>query len=379
MAEEFLGTRKYVAGTKQKIGVLLLNLGTPDAPHRAELKTYLREFLSDRRVVEVPKLLWTLILNGIILNTRPQKSAEAYQSVWTDEGSPLLVISKKKQTKLPDQLNSLSDDTYHVALGMRYGNPSVKSALLELKEANCQKILVLPLYPQYSAATTGSTFDAVVKELTTWRWVPELRFINNYYEEPKYIKAIANSIREHWDEHGKPQKLLFSLHGTPLSYFEKGDPYFGHCHKSTRLIAEELGLEKDEWELSFQSLFGKEEWLKPYTDGRMHALPGEGVKSLNVVCPGFSADCLETIEEIDEENREYFEESGGESFHYIPCLNERDDHIDMMLDLVKKHTQGWELASDDAREKSRKAAMDYWKDKTEPAEMIKIHMEDAHD
>lgn len=363
MAEEFLGTEKYIAGTKQKIGVLLLNLGTPDAPKEKELRTYLREFLSDRRVIEVPKWLWTFILNGIILRTRPKQSAEAYQTVWTKEGSPLFVISKKQKAKLQQQLDTLSDDTYQVALGMRYGNPSVKSALLELKQANCQRILVLPLYPQYSAATTASTFDAVVNELTTWRWVPELRFINNYYEEPKYLQAMANSIQEHWNEHGKAQKLLFSFHGMPLSYFEKGDPYFGHCHKSARLVAEKLGLEKHEWELSFQSLFGKEEWLKPYTDGRMHALPKEGVKSLDVVCPGFSADCLETIKEIGEENREYFEEAGGETFHYIPCLNDRDDHIEMMLDLVKKHTQGWELASDEEREISRQAAMDYWANK----------------
>lgn len=373
MAEEFLGTKKYIAGTKQKIGILLLNLGTPDAPKEAELRTYLREFLSDRRVIEVPKLIWTFILHGIILRTRPKKSAEAYATVWSEEGSPLYVISKKQKAKLQAQLNDLSDDTYHVALGMRYGNPSVKSALLELKEANCQKMVILPLYPQYSAATTASTFDAVVKELTTWRWVPELRFINNYYEEPSYIQAMANSIQEHWDQHGKSQKLLFSLHGMPLSYFEKGDPYFGHCHKSTRLIAEKLGLKKDEWELSFQSLFGKEEWLKPYTDGRMHALPDEGVKSLDVVCPGFSADCLETIEEIGEENREYFEESGGDTFHYIPCLNDREDHIDMMTELVKKHTQGWALPDDEEREKSRQAAMAYWSDKTEPAELIKAH------
>lgn len=359
MAEEFLGTKKYMAGTKQKIGVLIANLGTPDAPKEKELRTYLREFLTDRRVIETPKLLWSLILNGIILQTRPKKSAEAYQTVWTDEGSPLYVISKKQKAKLQTQLDQLSYDTYHVALGMRYGNPSIKSALLELKEANCQKILVLPLYPQYSAPTTASSFDAVVKELATWRWVPELRFIHNYYEEPKYIEAIAKSIQDHWNEHGKSQKLLFSLHGMPLSYFEKGDPYFGHCHKSTRLIAKELGLSKDEWELSFQSLFGNEEWLKPYTDSRMHSLPGEGIESLDVICPGFSADCLETVEEIGEENKEYFEKSGGKTFHYIPCLNDRTDHIDMMTELVKKHTQGWELPDETTRKQSIQDASSY--------------------
>lgn len=346
MAEEFLGTPDYKHGTPDRIGVLLLNLGTPDEPNRPALRRYLKEFLSDRRVIEVPKLLWQAILRGVILNIRPQRVAKDYQEIWMDEGAPLLVYGKRQRDKLQARLDAQNPDTWKVALGMRYGNPSVKSALMELKEANCQKIVVLPLYPQYSAATTASTFDAVVNELTSWRLVPEMRFINNYYEEPTYLQAMVNSIQEHWDEHGRGQKLLFSMHGMPLEYLQKGDPYHCLCHKSARLIAEKLGLERDQWEVSFQSRFGPAEWLKPYTDKRMEALPGEGIKSLDVVCPGFSTDCLETIEEIGEENREYFEEAGGETFHYIPCLNDRDDHMDALLDVVNKHTQGWRIMTE---------------------------------
>lgn len=335
----------YHHGDDSATGILLTNLGTPDAPTKQALRPYLKEFLSDPRVVEPPpaRWLWKLILNGIILNTRPAKSAEAYATVWDTEGegAPLLNIGLRQLDGVAEKVKPYFKGPVEFAFAMRYGNPSIASGLDELHKKGCQRILVLPLYPQYAAATTASTIDAVTAELRTWRWVPELRFINHYHRQPGYIKALANSIREHQQEHGKPQLLVMSFHGVPKRYLDNGDPYHCECHVTARLVATELGLSAEDYKVTFQSLFGREEWLKPYTDATMKALPGEGIKDVQVICPGFSADCLETIEEIDEENREYFEEAGGEKFSYIKCLNDREDHTHALAQLVLQHTQGW--------------------------------------
>ena len=336
----FIGDSEFKHGTKLRIGVLLSNLGTPDKPQRKELRVYLKEFLSDPRVIETPKLIWQIILNGIILNTRPQKSAKNYQKVWTDEGSPLLVILNK-QKKLTQDLLKKENLELEFATGMRYGNPSIAKGLEELREKNCNKIIVLPMYPHYCAATTGSTFDAVTKIMQNWRWVPSFRFISTYHDHPDYIKALANSIQKHWDKHGKPDKILFSYHGIPKKYFTKGDPYHCLCSKTTRLVREQMGLTEEFAMTTFQSRFGPEEWLQPYTDKTVEKLAKDKIEHLQIVAPGFSADCLETIEELDGENREIFEEHGGKKFSYIPCLNDQSDHINLIGALIKNELQGW--------------------------------------
>ena len=336
----FIGNSEFKHGTKLRIGVLLSNLGTPDKPQRKELRVYLKEFLSDPRVIETPKLIWKVILNGIILNTRPQKSAKNYQKVWTDEGSPLLVILNK-QKKLTQDLLGKENLELEFAVGMRYGNPSIEKGLEELREKNCNKIIVLPMYPHYCAATTGSTFDAVTNTMQKWRWVPSLRFISTYHDHPDYIKALVNSIQKHWDEHGKPDKILFSYHGIPKKYFTKGDPYHCLCSKTTRLVREQMGLSDEIAMTTFQSRFGPQEWLQPYTDKTVEKLAKDKVEHLQIVAPGFSADCLETIEELDGENREIFEEHGGKKFSYIPCLNDQSDHINLIGALIQNELQGW--------------------------------------
>lgn len=337
---------QYQHGDAAKVGVLLTNLGTPDAPTKEALRPYLKEFLSDPRVVEPPpaRWLWQLILNGIILNTRPAKSAAAYAEVWHSEGegAPLLNISQRQLTAVAEQVSAKFEAPVVFELGMRYGNPSIASALQSLQAQGCQKILVLPLYPQYAGATTASTFDAVMAELKQWRWIPELRWINQYHRDAGYIQALANSIRRYQAEHGKPQLLVLSYHGIPQRYWDNGDIYPCACHTTSRLVAEALGLAPHEYRVTFQSRFGREEWVKPYTDETMKALPAEGIKHIQVICPGFSADCLETIEEIGEENKGYFEAAGGEQFGYIPCLNDDSDHIDALSNLVLNHLQGWQ-------------------------------------
>ncbi|VUD69372.1 Ferrochelatase [Thalassocella blandensis] len=323
-----------------KIGVLLSNLGTPEAPTAKALKPYLKQFLSDPRVVEVPRLLWWCILNGIILRTRPKRSAEAYASVWTEEGSPLSIITRQQAEKVRAKLQH-QHPSIDIAWAMRYGKPAIAEGIQTLIDNGARKILVLPLYPQYSAATVASTFDALAQDFTHRRWLPELRFINSYHDYSPYLKALSQSIEQHWETHGKPQKLIFSYHGVPLRYLHNGDPYHCQCLKTSRLIAEHLGLNDDEHMTTFQSRFGKEEWLKPYTDDTMKSLPKQGIKSVQVICPGFSADCLETIEEIGEENREYFIAAGGEQYTYIPALNDSEPHIEALCQLIQKNLQGW--------------------------------------
>lgn len=333
----FSGLSKEMGhATRGKVGVLLLNLGTPDAPTASAVRRYLAEFLSDPRVVEIPKLLWMLILHGIVLRVRPAKSAALYQKVWTEAGSPLMDISLRQTAKLSDKLTA---DGYPVSvhLAMRYGNPSVANTLKDMHKQGIDKIVVLPLYPQYAAPTTGSAFDAIAKELCQWRYLPSLHFINTYHDNPEFIAALVNSIRADFDKHGKPQKLVLSYHGMPERNLHLGDPYYCFCMKTTRLVAEQLGLAKDEFAITFQSRFGKAKWLQPYTDATMAALPSQGVRDVAIVCPAFSADCLETLEEIVGENGHIFTHAGGEKFRYIPALNDNDDHISMMASLVKPY------------------------------------------
>ena len=336
-SSRYRSAEQYQHNQADKIGVLITNLGTPKAPTAKALRPYLKQFLSDPRVVEIPRILWWCILNGIILNTRPAKSAHAYSNVWTEEGSPLALYTKAQA----DNLRELQSPQIIVDWAMRYGEPSVGSVIQKLQDQGVRKLLVLPLYPQYSASTTGSTFDALAEDFTKRRWIPELRFITSYHDHPLYIRAIANSIRKHWEEVGRSEKLIFSYHGVPLRYLHSGDPYHCQCLKTTRLIAEELELEPEQFMTCFQSRFGREEWLRPYTDETLKALPSKGVKSVSVICPGFSSDCLETIEEINMENREYFEEAGGESYHYIPALNDSSEHIQFLNQLIQQHLQGW--------------------------------------
>ncbi len=319
------------------LGVLLVNLGTPDEPTPGAVKTYLAEFLSDPRIVSLPKWLWQIILRGIVLQVRPKRSAQAYAAIWTDQGSPLLVLSERLRDALQQQLGS----RVSVALAMRYGNPSLPEVLQTLRRRNIQRLLVLPLYPQYSATTTASIFDALTRELQNWRWIPELRFIQRYHQEPDYVATLSDSIRSYRAEHGSAEKLLFSFHGIPKDYYEAGDPYPDQCRATAEQVAASLGLQPDQWHITFQSRFGKQEWVKPYTDETLKQWGREGIRSVQVVCPAFAVDCLETLEEIAEENREYFLESGGESYAYIPALNDSPAQVRMLADLVERHLQGW--------------------------------------
>ncbi len=337
-----------------KIGVLITNLGTPEAPTKKALRPYLKQFLSDPRVVEVPKLLWWMILNLVILNIRPKRSAKAYQTVWQEDGSPLLIHTRNQAQALKTKLQQHWGDQVVVEFAMRYGQPSVSNTVESMLQQGVRQLLVLPLYPQYCASTTGSTFDALAEDFQRRRWLPELRFVSHYHDEPQYIEAVANKIRSHWDTHGRADKVLFSYHGIPKRYLLNGDPYHCECHKTSRLIAQNLGLQEGQYLTTFQSRFGREEWLKPYTDHTLKALPAQGVRSVQVVCPGFSSDCLETIEEIGEENREYFIHAGGDDYQYIEALNSDPEHIAMLESLILKHTQGWQIQDIGNREELAK-------------------------
>ncbi len=338
---KYQGLENYQHATPRRLGVLLTNLGTPDAATPKALRRYLAQFLWDPRVVELPRPLWWLILNGIILNTRPKKSAAAYHEVWTEQGSPLLTIAQAQKAALQERLKNLPF-AVTVDLGMRYGQPSIANALENLQKEAITHLLVLPLYPHYAAATVGSTFDAVAEVLRRWRWLPQLRMNMQYHEHPLYLNALEQSIRQHLQAHGQPQRLLFSFHGIPMRYLLAGDPYHCQCHKTARLVAARLGLTAEQWAVSFQSRFGKEPWLQPYTDDYLKSLPAQGIKNVAVICPGFSADCLETIEEIGQENQEYFRHAGGEIYHYIKALNTEAAHLDLMVALVKENYAGWE-------------------------------------
>jgi len=336
----------YTHGTPEKTGILLVNLGTPDAPTTQAVRAYLKEFLSDRRVVEMPRAIWWLILNGIVLNTRPQKSAAKYASIWLKEGSPLRVHTVKQAVLLQGYLSQRTKAPLVVEYAMRYGNPSIPDVLRKLKAQNCQRILVVPMYPQYAASTTATANDIVFGELQAMRNAPALRTIKNFHERPGYIKALANSINEHWMKNGRPEKLLMSFHGLPQFTLDKGDPYHCECLKTGRLLAQELGLRPEQFAISFQSRFGKTEWLKPYTSTTLKEWGKQKIKRVDVVCPGFVADCLETLEEIAQECKEDFQHAGGGEYHYIPCLNDRNDWIHELTDLVLDNLQGWLIEPD---------------------------------
>ncbi|WKE64433.1 ferrochelatase [Gallaecimonas kandeliae] len=337
----YQGSPQFQHGQPPKIGVLITNLGTPDAPTPKALRRYLKEFLWDPRVVEIPRPLWWLILNGIILNTRPKKSAHAYQQVWTERGSPLLYHTEDQAKGLAERLKARFGDQLVLAFAMRYGNPAIDTAIQQLLDQGVDRLLVLPLYPQYCASTSASTLDKVNTDLVRRRWLPSLRFVASYHDFGPYIEALAQSIEAHWTQHGRAEKLLLSFHGIPKRNLKLGDPYYCHCQKTARLLRERLGLDEAELLVTFQSRFGKAEWLKPYTDATLKQLAKDGVKSVQLACPGFSADCLETLEEIAVENRGYFLAGGGERFEYIPALNANPAHLDALDQLIVQNLGGW--------------------------------------
>ena len=337
---KYEGEKNYKHGSKENLGVLITNLGTPDKPRKKELRRYLKEFLSDPRVIEAPKLLWQLILRGIILNLRPKKVAKLYKSIWKKEGSPLLVMLEKQKKGIIRILKN-KKKKIKIEIGMRYGNPNIKLGLEKLRKQKCRRILILPLYPQYCAATTGSTFDKVTEVLRKWRWIPEVRFINNYFEEPLYINCLIKSIKDNWKKFGRLQKLIFSYHGVPKKYLLKGDPYYCFCQKTTRLVSEKMKLKEKESMTTFQSRFGLDEWLQPYTDKTLERLPSKDITEIYIIAPGFSSDCLETLEELEVQNKEIFISSGGEKFNYIKCLNDDPKHLNMLALLILNHMKGW--------------------------------------
>ena len=330
----------YSHGSAPKTAILLVNLGTPDAPTASALRRYLGEFLSDPRVVEIPKPVWWLILNGIILPIRSSKSAAKYASVWTERGSPLQTGTADLTQAVAAEMARLGHHV-QVRYAMRYGNPSVASVLDEMAKQNVTRILLVPLYPQYCAATTASTLDAVTAWMRRSRRMPELRVLNHFHDEPLYIEALARKIDAHWQQQGRPDKFVMSFHGMPARTLKLGDPYHCECHKTGRLLAERLGLAAADYAVTFQSRFGKQEWLQPYTEPTLRQLAKEGVARVDVTCPGFSVDCLETLEEIAMEGKEAFLSSGGKVFHYIDCLNAEAHWAQGFSRLLTSHLQGW--------------------------------------
>lgn len=337
---EYQGQPHFAHDAPRSAGVLLTNLGTPDAPEKGAVRRYLAEFLSDPRVVERPRWLWLPVLYGIILNLRPRKSAEAYAKIWSEEGSPLLAISRRLARAIADRLEQETGGPVPVALGMRYGNPSIDGALSYLRDHGADRIVVLPLYPQYSATTTGSTFDAVAKVLERWRRVPDLRFIAHYHDDAGYIDALASSIRAWREKNGAGEKLMLSFHGIPQRYFDAGDPYHCHCHKTARLLGDALGLDGDGIAVSFQSRFGPEAWLKPYTDETLDEWAKAGIRRVDVAAPGFAVDCLETLEEIAVRYAERFRARGGE-LRYIPALNDDPAHAAALCRRLMREAGDW--------------------------------------
>ena len=320
--------------------VLYCNLGTPDAPTAAALRPYLAQFLSDHRVIEIPKVLWWPILHGIILRVRPKKSAAKYASIWTPEGSPLKTWTARQATLLRSYLGERGHQVA-VRYAMRYGQPSIASQLDALKAEGATRILILPAYPQYSGTSTASVFDAVYNWAARTRCLPELRFVNHYHDHPGYIAALAAKVRAHWMAHGQSDKLVMSFHGVPERTLHLGDPYHCECHKTARLLAAQLGLSKEQYTVTFQSRFGKAKWLEPSTEPTLVAMARAGVKSVDVMCPGFTGDCLETLEEIAQEAKKAFLHAGGQAFHYIACLNDSPAWIRALSDLAQQHLAGW--------------------------------------
>lgn len=337
----YLHEPPYRHDQPRRIGILLINLGTPEAPTGAALRPYLREFLSDRRVVEIPRAIWWLVLNGIILNVRPRKSAEKYAAIWTPEGSPLKVHTARQTELLRQALGTRTPVPLVVEYAMRYGQPSVAAGLASLKEQGCDRVLALPLYPQYAASSAGSALDAVYRTLLRTRNMPELRTVRHFHDHPGYIAALRQSVESYWAEHGRPDVLLMSFHGVPRRTLDLGDPYHCECQKTGRLLAEALGLKKEQYRITFQSRFGRAEWLKPYTAETLAELGHARTGRVDVICPGFVADCLETLEEIAMEGKTTFLNAGGGEYRYIPALNERPMWIDALADLTLTHLAGW--------------------------------------
>lgn len=345
-----------------RTGVLLMNLGSPDAPTPPAIRRYLAQFLGDPRVVELPRALWLPILYLFIVPFRPKRLVHAYGSIWMDEGSPLTVYSKLQAVKLHARLSEQYGQDVPVALAMTYGNPSVASAIAELERQGVRRIVVLPLYPQYSGSTTSACYDAVFAEVQKRRWMPDLRTVGCYHDHPSHIAALTNSVRRHWQAQGRGDHLLMSFHGVPQHYVTNGDPYYCQCQKTGRLIAEALELDPDAYSISFQSRFGKAPWVQPYTDATVRALAGRGIRRLDVMCPGFAADCLETLEEISIAGAADFIAHGGEQFRYIPALNDHDEHIEMLAGMLEAQLHGWLLPPAEAGEaetrSSRAAALE---------------------
>ncbi len=359
----YLTEPPFQHGTPAKTGILLVNLGTPEAPTAPALRRYLKEFLSDPRVVEIPRPIWWLILNGIVLNTRPKKSAAKYASIWMPEGSPLKVHTERQAKLLKGWLGERIKSPFQVEYAMRYGNPSIASVVDKLKSAGCDRILLLPMYPQYAASTTATANDAAFEHLARMRNAPALRTLKHYHDDPGYIRAMAHNIRDYWQKNGRPDVLLMSFHGLPRYTLDKGDPYHCECQKTGRLLAEALGLSAEQYRVTFQSRFGKAEWLQPYTDKTLEALGREGVNRVDAVCPGFVADCVETLDEIAQEGKETFLHAGGKSFHYIPALNEHPDWIEALGNITLSNLSGWidkefdeTLASQALQDSARRAA-----------------------
>lgn len=343
----FESSPEYEHGLPESLGILLVNTGSPDAPTPAAVRRYLKQFLSDPRVIETSRLIWWPILHGYILRTRPEQSAAAYRKIWTDHGSPLLLHSKDIANSLQEKLSARLSGATHVEMGMSYGRPSIESALDKLNKQYIRRLLVLPLFPQYSGTSTGSVFDSVISALRRRRWVPALRFINHYHDSTGYIAALAASTRDFWDLHGRGERLLFSFHGLPRSTLDKGDPYHCQCHKTARLVAASLDLDEGSWHVGFQSRLGRQEWLRPYTDEILTAWGAEKLGKIDVISPCFSADCLETLEEIAIRYAGDFASAGGGELRYIPALNARDDHVSFLSRLIERNVAGWPEASTD--------------------------------
>ena len=350
MFNKYSSQTSFIHGQRTKTAVLLVQLGTPDEPTPKAVRRYLKEFLSDRRVVEIPRILWSIILNGIILNTRPKQSAKKYASIWTKDGSPLKTYTEAQTNNLRVELKKRGLDV-EVDYAMRYGSPSIPAKLSMFREIGVTKLLVLPLYPHYSGATTATTFDAVAKEFSTWRNLPEFRFVRNFHDNGLYIQALASNITQYWTKHGRGEKLIMSFHGVPKRNLMLGDPYHCECYKTARLLAEALGLNKDEYMVTFQSRFGRAEWLQPYTEPTLIKMAKEGTKRVDIVCPGFVSDCLETLEEVKMEIRDAFITNGGQEFNYIPCLNDSTELARVLASIVEDHTGGWHHEQDIATAK----------------------------
>jgi len=340
VAKEPASQNGQTHGQAPRTGVLLVNLGTPESPTPAALRRYLGQFLSDPRVVEIPRLVWKPILHGIILRTRPAKSAAKYASIWTKQGSPLRVWTEKQTTLLQGFLGEQGHQVL-VRHAMRYGQPSIASQLSALKAEGATRVLIVPLYPQYSGATTASVMDDVFAWGRQTRYLPELRHINHFHDDAGYLSALEATVRSHWASHGRAGKLVMSFHGMPQRTLLLGDPYHCECLKTGRMLAERLNLAKDDYVVTFQSRFGKAKWLEPYTEPTLKKLGQSGTQRVDVICPGFVSDCIETLEEIAMEGKAAFISSGGKEFNYIPCLNDRLEWIRALRDLVVTHMQGW--------------------------------------